>query len=89
MKRNLIKSAAALCATAFSITLQPARAATLGVGDPAPKLQVSKWVQGEPVKEPEFFSALMRIWLGRSPADAMLKDALLGKSGAERAPNEG
>jgi thiol-disulfide isomerase/thioredoxin len=25
--------------------------ATLMVGDPAPKLQVSKWVQGEPVKE--------------------------------------
>jgi thiol-disulfide isomerase/thioredoxin len=26
-------------------------AATLTVGDPAPKLQVSKWVQGDPVKE--------------------------------------
>lgn len=33
---------------------------------------------GEPIKEPEFFSALMRIWLGPSPADAALKDALLG-----------
>jgi hypothetical protein len=28
-----------------------ASAATLKVGDPAPKLQVGKWVQGEPVKE--------------------------------------
>ena len=28
-----------------------AASATLKVGDPAPKLQVSKWVQGEPVKE--------------------------------------
>ncbi len=28
-------------------------AATLKVGDPAPKLQVGKWVQGEPVKELE------------------------------------
>ena len=35
--------------------------------------------QGEPVKEPEFFNALMRIWLGKSPADQLLKNALLGK----------
>lgn len=34
--------------------------------------------QGEPIKEPEFFNALMRIWLGSSPADSLLKDALLG-----------
>lgn len=37
---------------------------------------------GEPIKEPEFFAALMRIWLGKSPADAQLKDALLGKQRA-------
>lgn len=36
--------------------------------------------QGEPFKEPEFFNALMRIWLGPQPADFKLKDALLGKS---------
>ena len=36
-------------------------------------------VQGEPIKEPEFFLALVKIWLGRSPADSQLKDALLGK----------
>jgi Chalcone isomerase-like len=35
---------------------------------------------GEPFKEPEFFNALARIWLGKSPADWKLKDALLGKS---------
>jgi Chalcone isomerase-like len=35
---------------------------------------------GEPIKEPEFFAAMMKIWLGKSPADAQLKDALLGKS---------
>jgi Chalcone isomerase-like len=52
-------------------------------------IAVNGQVQGEPVPEPEFFSALMRIWLGRNPADAILKDALLGKSGAERAPHEG
>jgi hypothetical protein len=37
--------------------------------------------QGEPFKEPEFFNALMRIWLGPVPADWKLKDSLLGKQG--------
>ena len=36
-------------------------------------------VQGEPFKEPEFFNALLRIWLGPNPADWKLKEALLGK----------
>ncbi len=40
----------------------------------------------EPIKEPEFFSALLKIWLGKSPADAQLKDALLGKAPAARDP---
>ena len=35
--------------------------------------------QGEPFKEPEFFDALLRIWLGPHPADWKLKEALLGK----------
>jgi hypothetical protein len=35
-------------------------------------------VQGDPFKEPEFFAALMSIWLGSSPADHKLKEALLG-----------
>lgn len=35
-------------------------------------------VQGEPFKQPEFFKALMMIWLGPVPADIKLKDALLG-----------
>ena len=35
--------------------------------------------QGEPFREPEFFNALMGIWLGNVPADWKLKDALLGK----------
>jgi hypothetical protein len=34
--------------------------------------------QGDPVKEPEFFAGLLRIWLGPSPADRTLKEALLG-----------
>ncbi len=36
--------------------------------------------QGEPFKEPEFFNALLRIWLGPNPADYKLKEALLGKA---------
>lgn len=35
---------------------------------------------GEPFKEPEFFNALLRIWLGPNPPDWKLKDALLGKA---------
>lgn len=34
--------------------------------------------QGEPFLEPEFFRALMMIWLGPVPADRQLKNALLG-----------
>jgi len=42
--------------------------------------------ENEPFKEPEFYDALMRIWLGPKPADNLLKDALLGqqKSGQQR-----
>lgn len=43
-------------------------------------ISVKGVVQGEPFKEPEFFDALMRIWLGENPADWKLKDALLGKA---------
>ncbi len=33
---------------------------------------------GEPIKEPEFYNAMLRIWLGKNPVDSLLKDALLG-----------
>jgi hypothetical protein len=36
--------------------------------------------QGEPFREPEFFGALLRIWLGAAPADWQLKELLLGRS---------
>ena len=36
--------------------------------------------QGEPVKEVEFYNAMLRIWLGTKPADWKLKDELLGKA---------
>jgi Chalcone isomerase-like len=44
--------------------------------------------QAEPIKEPEFFNALLRIWLGNQPADAQLKDALLGKAAATAGPRD-
>jgi hypothetical protein len=42
------------------------------------EVYINGQVQGEPIKEPEFFNALMRIWLGQKPADAQLKNAMLG-----------
>lgn len=44
-------------------------------------ISVKSVAQGEPLKEPEFFNALLRIWLGPQPADWKLKEALLGKGG--------
>ncbi len=37
-------------------------------------------LQSEPVVSSAFFKALMNIWLGASPADWQLKDALLGQT---------
>ena len=36
--------------------------------------------QGEPIKEAEFYNAMLRIWIGQNPADWKLKEALLGKA---------
>lgn len=36
--------------------------------------------QGEAFKEPEFFNALLGIWLGPQPADQQLKKVLLGET---------
>jgi len=35
--------------------------------------------QGEPVGDAEFFSMVLKIWVGASPADHLLKAALLGQ----------
>jgi hypothetical protein len=43
-------------------------------------IMVNGKAEAEPIKEPEFYTALMSIWLGPSPADSQLKDALLGKT---------
>ena len=37
--------------------------------------------QDQPFKEPEFYNALLHIWLQPNPADWKLKDALFGKAG--------
>ncbi len=34
--------------------------------------------QGTPVGDAEFFTMVLKIWVGNSPADNLLKDALLG-----------
>lgn len=54
----------------FSVDYVPGVGSTL--------LLNGKPLLAEPIKEPEFFSALLRIWLGDKPADDGLKDALLG-----------
>jgi thiol-disulfide isomerase/thioredoxin len=51
MKTTQLKWTATVAALALGTTLSPAAQTTLKVGDPAPKLQVGKWVQGDPVKE--------------------------------------
>jgi len=35
---------------------------------------------GESIKEPQFYVALMRLWLGQDPADRQLKEAMLGQA---------
>jgi hypothetical protein len=35
--------------------------------------------QGDPVGDDDFFRMVLRIWVGDSPADYMLRDALLGQ----------
>jgi hypothetical protein len=42
----------------------------------------------EPIKEPEFFSSLLKIWLGKSPADSQLKEALLGRQSTANSGND-
>lgn len=54
----------------FSVDYVPGIGSTLLVN--------GKSLLSEPIKEPEFFSALLRIWLGDKPADDNLKEALLG-----------
>src|SRR5438270_4074430 len=49
MKQNLLRLLASVAIVAAAAQMSVC-AADLKVGDPAPKLQVAKWVQGDPVK---------------------------------------
>ena len=51
MKTEQLKLTAALLAVTAGLTFTLAAGPALKVGDPAPKLQTGKWVQGEPVKD--------------------------------------
>lgn len=59
--------------------------------DWVPNVGVTLYVKGRqevgPYKDPEFFAAMAKIWLGRAPADASLKDALLGPRDGRPANN--
>lgn len=63
MKAELLKVGAALLSLTVGMTLELAAEPTLKVGDPAPKLQPGKWVQGQPVKEFEKGKAyIVEFW---------------------------
>jgi hypothetical protein len=47
-------------------------------------IRVNGKAETEPVPEPEFYSAMLSIWLGKSPADDALKEALLGQAPVSR-----
>src|ERR1039457_2064270 len=51
MKASILKWVGVVSAMVAGMTLAAAAGPSLKVGDPAPKLDPGKWVQGEPVKE--------------------------------------
>ena len=59
----------------FSMEYVPGKGLTFFVMDKA---------QGPAIGDAEFFSMVMKIWLGNAPADFMLKDALLGIQKSDR-----
>jgi thiol-disulfide isomerase/thioredoxin len=63
MKTEQMKLTAALLAVTAGLTFTLAAGPTLKVGDPAPKLQTGKWVQGDPVKNFEKGKAyIVEFW---------------------------
>ncbi len=54
----------------FSVEFLPGKGTTVLVNGRA---------AAEPIREPEFFGSLLSIWLGKAPADASLKESLLGR----------
>src|SRR5512136_2342114 len=63
MTAEHLKLTTAALALAAGTTFALAAAPTLKVGDPAPKLQTGKWIQGEPVKNFEKGKAyIVEFW---------------------------
>ena len=63
MLTKQLKLSAALLAAAAGMTFTLMAGPTLKVGDPAPKLQTGKWVQGDPVKNFEKGKAyIVEFW---------------------------
>jgi hypothetical protein len=60
-----------LAGDTFSVDWQPGSGTVVRINGKA---------ANEPIVEPEFYSGMLRIWLGKSPADLMLRDAMLGKA---------
>ncbi len=54
----------------FSMEYVPGKGTSFVVGGRA---------QGQPIGDAEFFSMVLKIWLGDSPVEPLLKDALLGQ----------
>jgi hypothetical protein len=47
-------------------------------------VSVNGVAETEAIKEPEFYASLLSLWLGKSPADDQLKEALLGQAPRRR-----
>ncbi len=63
MKTGILKWSGAVLGLMAGMTLAFAAEPTLKAGDPAPKLQTGKWIQGEPVKNFEKGKAyLVEFW---------------------------
>jgi thiol-disulfide isomerase/thioredoxin len=63
MTTERLKLTAALLAVTAGLTFNLAAGTMLKVGDPAPKLQTGKWVQGDPVKNLEKGKAyIVEFW---------------------------
>ncbi|HET7867559.1 MAG TPA: chalcone isomerase family protein [Burkholderiaceae bacterium] len=75
-----------------------ARYKQLAVGDTlifdwVPNVGFTLYVKGRqevgPYKDPAFYSAMTKIWLGRAPADLLLKESLLGQRDTNQPANSG
>lgn len=62
----------------FQIDWQPGKGTTISIHPGAPVGQGATRVQS--FSQPELFGVMLRLWLGTTPADPSLKNALLGQA---------